>query len=153
MKRETTHGPLYRLIYCSRSALPAGADLAGEVAAILAAARPRNEAEGLTGALLAAPSGFAQVLEGPREVVEHAFQRISDDRRHRDVAMLTFTPAPQRVFAGRPLALCADMQATATDRMEGILADTTRGDERAITGGDLLRLLTRLARSEDGWAA
>ncbi len=153
MKREATAGQLYRLLYCSRNALPVESDMASEVRAIVEAARPRNAAAGVTGGLLASASGFAQALEGPRDTVERLFQHISADPRHADVSVLTFTPAPRRIFPEAPLAFCGDFRPGAVDPLSGILADTRRGDERAMTGGDLLRLLVRLVRAEDEWAA
>ncbi|MBS0643071.1 MAG: BLUF domain-containing protein [Acetobacteraceae bacterium] len=146
-------GPLYRLVYCSRNGGTSSENLAREVEAILEPARRRNEGAGLTGALLASASGFAQVLEGPREAIDQAFQRISADPRHADVSVLTFAPAPRRLFPDAPLAFCGDFRAGALDPLAGILADTTRGDDRAMTGGDLLRLLVRLVRADRDWAA
>lgn len=153
MRREVTTGPLYRLVYCSHSALAPAETLEQEVRAILAPARQRNEAAGITGALLASVSGFAQVMEGARETLDQAYQRISNDPRHTGVAVLSFAPAPRRLFPDAPLAFCGDFRPGALDPLSGILADTTRGEERAMTGGDLLRLLVRLVRAESDWAA
>jgi hypothetical protein len=59
MRRDGSGGPLYRLIYCSRNTLPATAEQAREVRAIVASARQNNTANGITGALLVSASGFA----------------------------------------------------------------------------------------------
>ena len=153
MRREVAAGPLYRLIYCSHNAMGPSVDLAAEVRVILEVARRRNHADGVTGVLLATPSGFAQALEGPRDTVERTFERIRTDPRHDDVSVLAFTPTPRRLFALRPVAFCGDVRAEGPDALAGILADTTRGDERAMTGSDLLRLLVGLVRTEDEWDA
>ncbi|HVZ09368.1 BLUF domain-containing protein [Rhodopila sp.] len=149
MKRDVTLGPLYRLIYCSRSTLAAGADADRALRALLATARWRNEADQLTGALLASPSGFAQVLEGPRDAVERRFQRISVDPRHTEVSMLTLTPTSRRLFPDSPLAFCGHIAAGGEDPLTGLLEDTRRGDQRAITGTDVLRQLVRLVRAAE----
>ena len=133
--------------------MPAGSDPLPEVSAIVASARRNNAAEGVTGALLASVSAFAQVLEGPRETLERTFARISADRRHADVAVLAFKPAPQRAFPQAPLAFCGDLRHDAIDPLAPILEDTRRTGDRAMTGGDLLRLLVRLVRADGEWAA
>ena len=153
MKREQLSGPLYRLVYCSRTALPATVDAEQAIRQILASARARNAADGITSALLASATGFAQALEGTRDGLEQTFQRISSDPRHTGIALLTFTPAPRRLFSGTPVAFCGDVRAGAVDPLAGILADTARGEQRAMTGSDLLRLLVKLVRAAGDWAA
>ena len=142
-------GTLCRLVYCSRHAITAPDEFERHVRAILAAGRRNNLANGITGALLASGGGFAQTLEGARGVVERSFQRIASDPRHTDVSLLAFTPIPKRIFPQTPLAFCGDFHPEGDDPLAQILADTTRGDERAMTGGDLLRLLVRLAGDHD----
>ncbi len=149
MKREATGGSLYRLIYCSRNMLPADTEPTSEVRAIVASARRHNAASGITGALLVSASAFAQVLEGQREALERTFARISDDPRHDNVAVLAFKPVGQRAFPESPLAFCGDLRPEAVDPLAAVLEDTARTDDRATTGGDLMRLLVRLVRAED----
>jgi Sensors of blue-light using FAD len=153
MRRDVTQGPLHRLIYCSRNAMGPSVELGHELRAIVAAARRRNEADGLTGALLAAPSGFAQVLEGSRDALEQAFERIRSDPRHTDVSVLAFTPAPRRSFPLAPLGFRGDLHPDHADPVAVILADAACGDTRAMTSADLLRLLLRLVRTEHAWDA
>jgi len=145
-------GTLCRLVYCSRHQLTEPDEFERHVRAILASGRRNNLASGITGALLASAEGFAQTLEGPRGVVERAFQRIASDPRHTNVALLAFTPIPRRAFPAAPLAFCGTFRPEGEDPLTPILADTNRGDERAMTGGDLLRLLVRLAGYQDGAA-
>ncbi len=150
-------GPLYRLLYCSRSAIPLTTasgrpvDLQREVRAILDAARRRNKADHVTGALLLTASGFAQVLEGYRERVERTFDRVSADRRHADVRVLTFTPMDRRSFPDWPMGFCGDTRPGPADPLVRLLSDATVSGERATTGGDLLRLLGNLVRQEEAW--
>lgn len=101
IKRTSQAGSLYRLIYCSRNVIAHTepvADVEQEIQSILDVARRSNKAANVTGALLFTASGFAQVLEGPRDVVERTFERISADPRHSDVMVLSFTPTERRCF-------------------------------------------------------
>ncbi|MGC8477637.1 MAG: BLUF domain-containing protein [Acetobacteraceae bacterium] len=92
---------LFRLIYASRSRI--GGD-AAMLASILAAARTNNAAVGITGVLLHAPDGFAQVLEGSLPAVSAAFERIQNDPRHGDVTVLEAGPAEARLFPAWSMA-------------------------------------------------
>jgi hypothetical protein len=88
MRHDNRSESLYRLTYCSRNTIEthiSDADIEGELRGILATARRCNKENDITGALLFTASGFAQVLEGPRDVVERTFERISTDPRHADV--------------------------------------------------------------------
>ena len=61
----TGGGALFRLVYASRSLVPQAA-AAAEIPRILQAARHRNAAQHITGALLFSADAFVQVLEaGP----------------------------------------------------------------------------------------
>jgi hypothetical protein len=150
-------GPLYRLLYCSRNTIAlanrggAAADPRRQLTAILESARRRNKADNVTGALLLTASGFAQVLEGYRERVERTFERVSNDPRHADVTVLTFTPIERRSFPDWPMGFCADTRPNAADPLAHLLSDATVSGERATTGGDLLRLLEKLVRREEAW--
>lgn len=158
-KRTSQSGTLYRLIYCSRNviaqALPE-ADLNSEIRAILETARRNNKAVNMTGALLFTASGFAQVLEGPRDVVERTFERISGDPRHGDVMVLSFTPTERRCFPNWSMGFCGTVQAD--DPLAHLLADPAVSGPplvtpRATTGSDVLRLMERVVRREEEWAA
>ena len=97
--------PLLRLTYYSRNAIAdACADVPREVERILAAARRNNARAGVTGALLRGETQFAQVLEGPPEAVERAFERIRRDWRHADLVVLGREAAAGRMFGGCPMA-------------------------------------------------
>jgi len=156
MKKTNVSGSLYRLIYCSRNViLQASPDAAMEAAigAILSAARPHNKANNVTGALLSTASGFAQVLEGPREVVERTFDRISADPRHADVTVLSFTPTERRSFPDWPMGFSRQMLPDAADPLAPLLGDAASPGPRATTGSDVLRLLEKVVQREDEWVA
>jgi hypothetical protein len=90
---------LYRLIYCSRSALTGSPpELEAEVRRILASARQNNRAAGVTGAMAFNDDWFAQVLEGGKSEVLQIFGKISRDPRHRALRILQQTTPATRLF-------------------------------------------------------
>jgi len=149
--------PLYRLLYCSRNTIASNGsveqpvEMEPELRAILAVARRRNKADNVTGALLFTASGFAQVLEGYREVVERTFERIGADRRHADVTVLAFTPTERRTFPDWSMGFSGQIKPGVGDPLAHLLSDATVAGERATTGGDLLRLLEKVVKREDEW--
>ena len=160
MKKSNMSTALYRLIYCSRNIIaqvvPEASDpcvLESELRDILAVARRNNQAGNVTGALLFTASGFAQVLEGPREVVERVFERIGADPRHTDVTVLSFTPTERRSFPDWSMGFCSLRSAGNSDPLVHLLADTTFSGPRATTGTDVLRILEKVVQGEDDWIA
>jgi blue light- and temperature-responsive anti-repressor len=158
VKRTTMAGSLYRLIYCSRNniarAVPAAATADGieqEIRDILVTARRCNAADNVTGALLFTASGFAQVLEGPRDVVERTFDRISSDPRHADVTALSFTPTERRSFPDWSMAFCGRPSPAADDPLAHLLGDPLFARPRVTTGSDVLRMLESAVLREDDW--
>jgi hypothetical protein len=90
-------GSLYGLVYRSHSLVPAArAEL--ELAHILRAARAKNMALGITGALMFYGGWFAQALEGPEAAVRTLFARISADPRHNGIEVIDEGRAVARVF-------------------------------------------------------
>jgi hypothetical protein len=87
-----------QIIYCSRQTLTGEPGAGHEIREILDAAREANARRGVTGALLVKDGCFAQVLEGPAEVVEDLFGRIRVDPRHYDVVRLLTSVVPERQF-------------------------------------------------------
>lgn len=86
--------PLVQLTYASR---PFGFNEA-ILAGILLDARRCNTRDGITGALIARQDLFLQLLEGPAEAVDAAYQRISRDDRHIEVRQLTRRDVNVRLF-------------------------------------------------------
>lgn len=78
---------LVRLAYVSTSLLADDPNNRRQVADILLASRRNNAESDVTGALLATDRNFAQVLEGEREAVETAYERIARDKRHKDIVL------------------------------------------------------------------
>ena len=85
---------ILQLTYASRPFGFDGAMLDG----ILLDARRCNTRDGITGTLIARQDLFLQLLEGPAEVVDAAYQRIIRDDRHIDVRRLTRRDTSARLF-------------------------------------------------------
>jgi hypothetical protein len=83
------------LTYFSTSTTELGRD---ELLDLLSGTRARNESLGLTGVLLYADGSFVQTLEGPDEVVDETFERISRDPRHRSVHIALREEVSERSF-------------------------------------------------------
>ncbi len=86
---------MHQLVYVSAAAQPMTEP---ELNGILEASRRNNARDGVTGMLLHIDGGFLQVLEGPREIVQHTFGRILLDTRHRGISILVEQNAVGRVF-------------------------------------------------------
>lgn len=65
---------------------------------LLAKARAKNEALGITGMLLYHEGSFLQVLEGPAEAVDGLYGRICLDKRHSDSILLFKREIDHRQF-------------------------------------------------------
>ena len=86
---------LQQLIYNSAATRPLNEV---ELSRILLGARRRNDALGVTGMLLYHEGAFLQVLEGEEQTVGQLFERISEDPRHRRVAVLLRRRVDARQF-------------------------------------------------------
>ena len=142
---------LFRLIYCSRSAMPP--DLVGlQMEQIVAEARRANAASDVTGALIYNEGIFAQLLEGPFGAVRRIFERIQDDPRHEDVLLIQAHITANRVFGAWPMA-CAevdDAYAAARVLRQALMDPSTEGPHNVLL---LLENLVRRAGQEVPMAA
>ena len=89
---------LVRLLYASHAAASVDNDT---VAAILKRSKENNARVGVTGVLCFCTSAniFLQVLEGGRNAVSKLYNRIAQDARHGDVALLSYEEIGERSFA------------------------------------------------------
>ena len=88
---------LVRLTYASR----ANDGITPEAMnALCKQARTKNMDLGVTGVLVFSDGIFLQVLEGGRDAVSSLYNRIAQDRRHRDVVLLGYEDIDERRFAG-----------------------------------------------------
>lgn len=70
-----------------------------DVGSIMASSKRNNGMDGITGLLVFDGQTFLQVLEGPRDSVSAAFDRIQADPRHRDVTVIRDDTVADRDFA------------------------------------------------------
>jgi hypothetical protein len=85
---------LVQIIYASK---PFGYDDA-TLRNILHKARKHNARDAVTGALICRRDIYLQLLEGPTESVQAAFERISSDDRHLEIRTLVSEPITHRSF-------------------------------------------------------
>ena len=90
-------GPVFRLVYSSRSRIDAD-ERKSELGAIFTFARRNNRALGITGALVVTDDAFAQTLEGEETAVRELYERIREDARHDEVTLLQAETVGGRVF-------------------------------------------------------
>jgi|SRR6056297_265742 len=99
--------PLTRLVYVSRPNMECmGSDFLATCDAILLASRRNNEIAAVTGALIAAPRAFAQVLEGDRSAVSDTFARICRDERHERIEIMDMREIDERRFGDWTMSFC-----------------------------------------------
>ncbi|WP_458097057.1 BLUF domain-containing protein [Roseomonas sp. WA12] len=131
---------LHRLIYCSTMDFDAThVPFTSEIQSILERSRSHNPTSGITGALMAGESRFAQVLEGTLSDLVSLYGRIARDRRHRDVLLLTIEPARRRHFQDWAMAYVSQ-----EDQAEIPLSSRPPGSNlsgSSVSGAGVLALL------------
>ena len=88
---------LVRIMYISRARHRM---TAGELADLLAGARIRNQAHGITGLLMYDAGYFAQVLEGPKASIDGLLANIAKDPRHDEYTLVSEGSVEERYFEG-----------------------------------------------------
>ena len=87
---------VYQIIYTSKT----DAELSdASLEAILTQAQKNNSAQGMTGILLYECKEFLQVLEGDKDKVKAALNRITSDPRHKNVLLMYDRFVARRAFA------------------------------------------------------
>ena len=133
--------PIYRLVYYSRNHVDAeSAVFVAEIDDILAKSRVNNMRDGITGALLFNGGCFGQVLEGPLDRLEAAFERIQQDERHGEVSLLTLEPIATRSFPHWAMGFVGLSQDHAS-RFADVAAAS--GFDIALLNGDQLHMILR----------
>jgi hypothetical protein len=92
---ESETAMLVRILYVSRAVGPQTGTV---TAGILSTAQAHNPVHGLTGVLCQGQGLYLQVLEGERGEVNRLFARIGQDRRHKDVQLLSFEETTRRRY-------------------------------------------------------
>ena len=142
---------LYRVVYCSRNNIPGMPEtVAADIARILQVSRANNARDGVTGGLLFSKNCFAQVLEGPIQAVEIAFERIQCDDRHGEVTVLQSGPIAERDFPDWSMAFTGDSTA-ASPLASMVMDDAFAGN--SLAGNEVLDLLRGVVVRETEWLA
>jgi len=142
---------LHRLVYYSRNQISDDDTVfAANVDDILVKSRTNNARDQITGALLFNAGCFAQVLEGPLESVEAAFERIQQDDRHGDVSLLALDPITTRSFPNWAMGFVGTSDTNA-ERFAGI--GTSSGFDPSRLSGDQIHTLLRDLTIEEEAAA
>ncbi|WP_160152908.1 BLUF domain-containing protein [Microbulbifer sp. ALW1] len=92
---------LIRLVYASRAAfkpVPVTQGVEPSVGRILMQSRRNNAHASIGGVLYFGDGYFFQTLEGERQAVNQAYQRIAADARHREVTILSLKTVSERFF-------------------------------------------------------
>nr|WP_325264838.1 BLUF domain-containing protein [uncultured Rhizobium sp.] len=139
---------LYRLVYYSRNQIgDDGAAFSSNVDEILAKSRVNNLRDEITGALLFNAGCFAQVLEGPLERVEAAFERIQQDERHGDVSLLAVDPISHRYFPNWAMGFIGTSETNAKRFAD--VGSSSGFDPSRLSGEQIHTLLRDLAIEEE----
>jgi hypothetical protein len=88
---------LQRIIYKSEATLPIDLDV---VLSIAEESEERNRRLGITGLLLATDGHFLQVLEGEQRPLDKVYLRITKDKRHTTIKVISRGPVERREFDG-----------------------------------------------------
>lgn len=91
------------LLYVSESRLSLERR-APQIDQIVATSRERNARLGVSGALIATGSHFAQVLEGTSAALAQLMRSIRADSRHEDVEVVRCLTTSERFFSGWAMA-------------------------------------------------
>lgn len=123
-----------RLAYVSRPQedLPVA-----QIPRIVALCRARNVRDDITGVLAFTGHDFAQLIEGPRNAMDHLWSRIRADGRHRDIAVLFDEAAEGRWCGDWRIGFSADPAIRA--RIAALR--NARGPFDATAKANFLRLL------------
>lgn len=89
--------------------------MADALLSLLESAQSKNQSLSITGALLSHVGVFAQVLEGPQNLVEQLFSLIQLDNRHSQVTVALRGPEAERDFPQWSMAF-ADGGTALSDR-------------------------------------
>lgn len=86
---------LQQLIYMSTAAKDLTAQ---DLEQILGVSRRNNLEKKVTGLLVVKGATFLQVLEGESDVIKNLFQKLKNDRRHREISIISWEAIDKRDF-------------------------------------------------------
>lgn len=136
---------LHRIVYFSRSRMNGPRpQVDAEFRRIVGVACDSNARAGITGAVMLNDDIFAQVLEGPEPAVTVLFERISRDRRHRQVRMLLRDAPLGRVFSDSPMAFVELGAGCSRHPLAYLTLETTLTTRSGEAGARVVKLLHSL---------
>ena len=92
---------LIRMLYVSTAVGPLTTTVTGT---ILRSAQAFNADNGITGVLCQGQGVWLQVLEGPRIQIDTLYERISADKRHKNVQTISFEDITRRRYGAWAMA-------------------------------------------------
>ena len=134
---------LYRLFYSSRKAPDVHLDSEVTIREILRSSIDNNQNYALTGILVSIQDVFIQALEGHVDSVRNTYARISMDRRHRDLNIISQGPVQYRLFSD--WNMCARILSGSDLEILKILDSKGRFNPTALTPKSVQILLTTVA--------
>ena len=105
---------------------------------IIASSKKNNPEENVTGCLLSGSNSFLQLLEGPKDVIDKLYSKISKDNRHKNVVTLRYEKIDERLF------LSWSMKLAPFENMEWSNEDFNSGNFLNITSEEALNVFVRL---------
>ena len=125
---------LVQLFYVSRATSAYDEEA---VKAILAASRRNNLHEDVTGCLLFSGRYFAQVLEGPSQVVFERVDRIRADARHVDFRLLAERPVTLREYGDWSMGYLHNLDLE--DELEQLLLQPSSSPDSIVSVMDRMK--------------
>lgn len=142
---------LYEIIYVSRRS--PGVTNEDVVDAIVLPSARKNRVLDITGCLWFDHERFLQVLEGPRDAVEHVYDAIQRDTRHHGVETISSSPLAVRSFTRWGMRALTGDRSETIDELAAHFAhnqsrpdahDPEEHDEGSL--GFIMRIRARLVR-------
>lgn len=134
-----------RIKYISRFAQPLTPEQVDQIARV---SEENNRKHDLTGFLMAAGGVFFQVVEGPNESVDHLWDTLQKDPRHRDLLLLRVEEGEiTRLFPEWSMKK-VDLDRTSEARLEPVRAILQTVLRQGLMLQELTGVLERVAWSE-----
>jgi len=130
---------LIRLLYVSQ---PIGPVTTYVTSSILEISKANNKKKDITGVLCQGSGLYMQVLEGQRSVINALFSRIMEDKRHKEVELLSMEEINQRRYGHWSMAL---VQLSKNDPM--VQMAHPEFDPYSASSSDAMRLIDQLIQS------
>ena len=125
---------LKRVVYVSEKTFVSATGLKG----IIASSKKNNLEEDVTGCLLSGSNSFLQLLEGPAELINTLYSKISRDNRHKNVTTLCDEKIDERLF------LSWSMKLAPFENLEWSNEGFNSGNFLNITSEEALNVFVRL---------